>query len=414
MKLLYSANLIEIFVAAIAALGIVLTSQAQQIMPAEKVEALRQSFPKSELQHWNKVFNDPKTVLYTDQEIIPAYQHADRGLIVVGGGGSVFGSNTRTSFQWPGYNISGDDLERQKPHGFGGNANIEFPWRTPGGLDHAENSIGKFRFFRLPDRKGGGVYPVAYFENVLHGSKMGPHLGLSWIFPVGTVFGEVLALRDSSGELNTFEVRLRIRQEGYWDVDILRPFPTSKDLEAELRKRGKDSLADTVAASPVEMKTLRDPLHRNVAFVSKAGEAILPSIDPALAKALLNETPFKSAVGADWKGGANTASSKQAFSIVPKDYLGSFLGNDPDSCMECHKHTQKHVDEFDSVRQWYGRVRGSDGIFTWHPIDARSVSRSGFQMQPLIRRDFISAGWVAQFDPAVHKHDRYHLLEGEK
>jgi hypothetical protein len=60
-------------------------SLAQQIMPAEKAAALRQSFPKTDSEQWNKLFADPKTVLYTDQAIIPAYQHASVGLLVVNG-----------------------------------------------------------------------------------------------------------------------------------------------------------------------------------------------------------------------------------------------------------------------------------------------------------------------------------------
>jgi hypothetical protein len=387
---------------------------AQQIMPSEKVAALRQSFPKTDIARWNDLFSDPKTVLYTDQEIIPAYQHADRGLIQLGGGMSQLGQQSNTSFHWPGYNISGDAQETVKPDGYGGNANIEFPWRTPGGVDHSEHAIGKFRFFRLPDAPSGRVWPVAYFEDTLRGSKMGAHRGTSWIFPVGTVFGEVLALRDAAGQMNTFEVRLRIRQEGYWDVEILRPFPTEADLTAALQKRGEAELATQVAAAPVRMRKLKDTLHREMAFVSTAGSVELPEINPQLAKALLNETPFKSAIGAKWKGEAFSPTTLQPFGIVPRDYLGTHLGTDPDSCMECHKHTQRHVDSFDSVRQWYGYVRGSDGIFTWHPIEGATVSRSGGAITPRIRADFVRAGWVAPFDPAVHPHDRYHLLEGKK
>jgi hypothetical protein len=388
---------------------------AQQIMPADKAAALRQSFPKTDIERWNKLFADPKTVLYTDAEILPAYQHADRGLLHVGRGGSSIGQNSNTSFHWVGYNISADPNESAKGPGRGGNGNIEFPWRTPGGVDKSENAIGKFRFFRLPDAPGGKVYPVAYFPETLGGSRMGRHRGMAWIFPTGTVFGEVLALRDSVGELNTFEVRLRIRQEGYWDIEILRPFPTSGDLESALKERGLDQLAAKIEAAPVQTRTLRDRSHpTQVAFVSTTGSVELPAIDPDLAKTLLNDTPFKSAVGAKWKGEASAPTSLQNFGIVPKEYFGTHLGTDTDSCMECHKHTLRHVDTFDVGRDWYGYVRGSDGIFTWHPIDQATISRSGSAQSPRIRADFIRAGWVAPFDPAVHRHDRYHLLEATK
>lgn len=390
-------------------------AQAQQIMPSDKADALRASFPKTNIERWDKLFSDPKTVLYTDKEIIPAYQHADRGLLHLGGGMSSIGSNTTTSFHWVGYNISGDANEAAKGAGFGGNANIEFPWRTPGGLDKSENAIGKFRFFRLPDAAEGKQWPVVYFTDTLRGSRMGAHKGVAWLFPVGTVFGEVLTMRDAEGELNTFEVRLRIRSEGFWDVEILRPFPTETDFVSALRKRGLDELAQRVEAAPVEKKLLRDRQHpTEVAFVSTDATVALPAIDAKLAKALLNETPFKSAVGANWKGGAVSPTSAQNFSIVPREYFGAHIGNEPDKCMECHKHTLRHVDSFDAGRDWYGYVRGSDGIFTWHPIDASTVSRTGGNMQPGIRSDFARAGWVAPYDPSIHKHERYHFLEGSR
>jgi hypothetical protein len=386
---------------------------AQQIMPADKAAALRQSFPKTDIERWNKLFADPKTVLYTDAEILPAYQHANAGLLVISGGRQSIGTGRSTTFHWVGYNLSGDAQEDPKPDGLGGNANIEFPWRTPGGIAFNEAQIGKFRFFRLPD-SNGRVWPVVIFRSTRNDSKMGAHEVTDWMFPIGTVFGEVLALRDRESQLHTFEVRLRIREKDYWDVEILRPFPTERDLVAELEKRGQVELATKVMSAPVRTEAMTDRLHRRQAFASEKGRVALPSFDSQLAAALLDETPFKSAVGAQWKGTAIAPTTEQAFSIVPQNYLGTHLGNDPTSCMECHRHVQRHVDSFDSVRQWYGRIRGADGIFTWHPIANRAVARSGGRIPVEIREDFIRAGWVAQFNPSVHTRERYHPLEKSK
>ena len=33
---------------------------------------------------------------------------------------------------------------------------------------------------------------------------------------------------------------------------------------------------------------------------------------------------------------------------------------------------------------WRGKVRGSDGILTWHPFE---VPKSGFKMEPVLRKD---------------------------
>lgn len=390
--------------------------QGQQIMPAEKAAALRASFPLTDNDEWNKLFADPKTVLYTDREIVPAYQHANAGLLVVSRDGQSIGGDRFTTFHWVGYNISGDDRETVKPDGLGGNANVEFPWRSPGGLDVAQNEIGKFRFFRLPDRKGGGVYPVVYFRDRITGSKTASyHEAMRWVFPRGTIFGEVLAMKDSRGEVSTFEVRLRIREDDYWNVEVLRPFPTSSELTAELRKRGHDDLAVRVEAAPVQTVMMEDRLHRTKKGFKSADKSVtLPEFPEDVAKVLLNETKFKSAVGANFKDGAIAATSKQMFSIVPRGYLGPHIGNEPDKCMECHKHTLQHVDTFDSVRQWYGYVRGNDGIFTWHPIASRSIADTGGAIMPEIRQDFVRNGWVEKFDPAKHGEDRYLLLKGSR
>jgi hypothetical protein len=181
-------------------------------------------------------------------------------------------------------------------------------------LDVAQLEIGKFRFFRLPDRKSGGVYPVVYWREMIGGSKQGPHDALRWIFPIGTIFGEVLAMRDREGELSTFEVRLRIREADYWNVEILRPFPLESDLTEALRKRGQDELAQRVAAAPVRMMKMEDKLHRTKrGFASEDLSVTLPDFNEELSKALLNSTPFKSAVGAHYKRGAISPTAAQGF-----------------------------------------------------------------------------------------------------
>jgi hypothetical protein len=278
---------------------------ALQIVAADKLAAFRASLPATVNDKWQDVFSDPATLFYSEAEMPPAYQHADAGLIVNGSRMGFGTGNRATTFHWPKYNISGDFLERQKPHGQGGNANIEFPWRTPGGLDFAENATSSFKFMLLPARHGGGEgtrWPVVVYNETLRGSRMGPHEGYAWLFPVGTVFGEVLVLRDSRGLLHTFEVRLRIRESTYWDVDILRPFPTAKDLAKRLSELDGERYAVLIdqLTKPVVLtqKTLSDPDHRTRrGFVAQAAEDYLPRLGESLAADLLDSTPFKAAVG---------------------------------------------------------------------------------------------------------------------
>jgi hypothetical protein len=80
------------------------------------------------------------------------------------------------------------------------------------------------------------------------------------------------------------------------------------------------------------------------------------------------------------------------------------------SCAKCHESTLKHVDEFDTPRQWYGRVRGSDRIFTFHPIEPASISTNGAPRQVRLRQAFVDSGLVAWYDRSKHPSDVYQVL----
>lgn len=398
------------------------TAEAQiQIMPAEQVEALRRALPTTVGDKWQEYFNDPDTGFYTMKEMPAAYQHADAGLIV--GNVQVGFEPTRrvSSFHSALNNISGDARETQKPDGLGGNANIEFPWRMglAGGTDISEGIAGTFKMWRLPKRDGGGVWPVAWFNDVADGSRMGPHSVLNWVFPNGTWFAEVLFMRDSKGILHVWEVRVRVREKDYWDVDLLKPFVTSKQLATRLEKEGHLQLASAVNADrPLKEERLVDRLHRKKAFEGVGGVDVLPHLGEDLAAHLLDNTPFDSAIGAVWHEGTNGVKSlaptaSEPFSIVPPGYHGTFLGNDTNTCKNCHKHTLHHVDEFDVVRQWYGRVRGADQIFSWHPVEPSSVSPNGFRHETHLRRAFVEAGMLEHYDKAKHPPEMYSALPKE-
>lgn len=384
-------------------------AQVPQVCTLEKLAALRASLPATEGDKWQAVFRSEKTQFYSDAEIPAAYQHADGGLINNGSFTPVNGRTMATTFHSPRYNISGDAREAAKGQGMGGNANIEFPWRTPGGTDFSEGASNTFKFMRLPDR-GGGVWPVVWYRMTMDDNRIGPHTVYAWVFPVGTVFGEVLALRDSKGAMHTYEVRLRIREATYWDIEILRPFPREADLAMLLVDKGQNFTA--MRAAPVVSKRLTDTLHRRVGFDVAAETVTLPKLGEDLAAELLDSTPFKSAVGAAWRGDkAFAPTSSEPFSIVPANYHGTFLGTDTDSCKRCHEHTLKHVDHFDNQRNWYGRVRGSDQIFTWHPIDPGSVSYAGGAQQVQFRESFVRAGIIEAYDQSKHPADRYTVLK---
>ncbi len=45
----------------------------------------------------------------------------------------------------------------------------------------------------------------------------------------------------------------------------------------------------------------------------------------------------------------------------------------PDNCIQCHEDVGRHAFTITREREWYGYVRGSDGIFTLHPFDGHAV-----------------------------------------
>lgn len=388
-----------------------------QIMPAEKLASLRQSLPGTEKDVWQEFFDDPTTLYYTSTEMPVAYQHAMGGLVVSGSFMGRGGSAMQSTFHWALNNISGDANERQKPDGEGGNANVEFPWRhnVAGGTDESRGIAITFKMMRLPKKDSGSPWPVAWYSDVLGGSDQGPQSVLNWIFPKGTTFAEVLVMKDSKATLHTWEVRLRIRESNYWDVDVLKPFPTSSELAAALKREGYQS-EQVMRPRVIQMARLFDGLHRKPAFNVLAGVDELPTLGEDLAAKLLDSTPFKSAVGAVWHAGTNgvdalSPTTNERFSIVPPGFHGTFIGNDTESCKNCHRHTLKHVDEFDSVRQWYGRVRGGDQIFSWNPVEPSSVADNGASIRVVLRRAFVEAGMLEQYDKAKHPTDMYSLLE---
>jgi hypothetical protein len=370
-----------------------------RLMSPEREQVYRGFLPRVEDEEVAALLADPRLILYTEEEMPPAYQSWD---------GELQGIHS------PQYNISANGSE---PFG---NGNREFPWDTPAGT-HRARGITSVRFFRLPQDEAGRTLPVAWYRRVLPGDGT---LGYAWIFPVGTVFGEALALTGPDGYGYTFELRLRYRETGDWAVDVLRPFPSAAELAERIVELRPDwEQRPTLAAAvgrlrgPVEMKyhLIADSQPGRRTFEQWAGLDELPDLgDDDLVRELLTTTPFRSAVGKVWReeGGvpAFAATTKAPFHIVPADYDGGFVAADNVSCLRCHETTNRHVREFNPGRDWYGRVRGSDGIFTFHPFDPGSISYNGYGQGVAMRSEMVEAGVLQRYDPALHPADRYSVI----
>lgn len=374
------------------------TADAQfRLVSTEKEALLRKCLPDVDDAEMQAVLDDPELLFYTDAEMPRAYQLWD---------GQLQGLHS------PQYNISADNSE---PHG---NGNIEFPWGTPAGT-HRSSGVSSFRFLWLPSDTNGKRLPVVWFQKYLSGDSSP---GYAWRFPVGARVGEVLMMRAPNGYDYTFELRVRTREVGDWAVDVFRPFPISKQLAQAIRERRKDwesneQLSKIVAhlesAQPMPERYLADN-HGRPVIQQTQGVDVLPALESnKLVVELLTKTTFKSCLGEVWRQGedqvqAYAPTTSAEFHVVPANYDGGFIEVDRESCMRCHATVNQHVATFDYGRDWYGRVRGSDGIFSFHPFDPASISYNGYGTGIQMRPSLVKAGVIARYDPTVHGEAVYH------
>lgn len=331
---------------------------------SKQISSLIPSISNKDLESYLK----SSTVLYYNEETMPkAHQDFEGALI---------------GLHSPRYNISANYSE---PFG---NGNVEFPWGTPGGL-HRIKKVQGVKFFRLPE--GKKIKYIPYTDG-----------SYDWEFPNETIFGEIL-FQEIKGNLVTYEIRTRTKNEGKWRGNIFRPYLSSEELVDAIKinfsnyendnelKNLVDHLKDD---SKVETLKLENN-HPKTVFSSKADIDYLPEISEDKVLKLLMKKEFKSSLGINWRNTSNPASApstKADVHIVPKNYDGGFIAVESQSCMKCHETTNKHVNDFESSRDWYGRIRGNDGIFSFHIFSPSSISYDGITRQIRINSDLVDMG----------------------
>lgn len=335
-------------------------------------------WPKSN-DPWLNELKKKDLIFYNNDVMPPAYQDFD---------GALQGIHS------PSYNIS---AVRSEPIG---NANREFPWGAPAGL-HDSPNFKAFRFVSIP--KGEAIY---WYRQRLPRDTSASFV---WQYPAGTTFGEILMVTDPEGYDYTFELRTRTRNEKGWTMNSFRPFTTQAELAARVKKlvpgwKDKPELVQIVTGeSAREEKVLRlTNNHDLITFDATALQTHLPAIDHDLVRKLL-DTPFKSALGQEWKKSeegneAHAPTTEAAFHIIPKNFKGGFVEVSSTSCMKCHDSTLKHARDFQGARDWYGRVRGSDNIFSFHIFEPGSISPNGISRQPVVRQELVNAGLLKHWD----------------
>lgn len=403
-------------IVAILVCGLVMAGDQERpfaLAEKDQNEAYRKMLPNIKDEHLKNILADRSLIFYTDTEIPKAHQDWE-GLLQ-----GVLDSRE---------NVSGN---RSEPFG---NGNKEFPWGTPAGT-HLSDGITTLRFILLPRDEKGKMYPVVYYQTpkttygqrtlkdgtIISTDERHNREGWAWTFPKGTVVGEILMLSDSSGTPHAFEIRTRTRNLEKWVVNAYRPFPTAKDLVAGVKKLDgweKNKRLTTLVAhleEPLSATeyTLADTQPDKSVFSQKRHQDFLPAIDEEAAVSLLDKTPFSSALGAIWRGKGELAphapTTEAGFHVVPKKYTAGFIDVTSNSCMQCHKETNQHVNEFDIRRDWYGRIRGSDGIFSFHPFDPSCITRSGGRAVTFNKK-MVDAGVIAEFSSKIHPDTIYQRL----
>ncbi len=365
-----------------------------QLMPRERLDAYLRLLPEVDDPQLRETLRSADTIWYDESVMPPAYQIFDTAAAV---------NNTSIAgVHDPAYDISGgvDALDK-------GNANREFPWLHPAGTHLCpEGTLLAVKFFRLP-RVSGRLQPVGLY-------RLSSQRHLRWIFPVGTVFGEVLMISDPSGGWLPFELRTREREPDDWMTKVFRPLPTKYDTMLAAVSAGAD--ADTVRAIGDAAGTLatltsgaaNDAFHRDFRMTH------LPEMDPAVVRKLLRR-PFADATGVPWSSDSDGPTSRQAFSVVPQNYLGAVTGDaSRENCRSCHDSVGRKAEDFNFDREWYGRVRGSDGIFSWHPFSRESISKNGRGLPIKYRAEFLRAGLIKAWQPRQDDSRIYRLSKFEK
>lgn len=296
---------------------------------------------------------------------------------------------------------------------------FHFPFAT-GGADRSDDLV-KWNFLRLP-RASGALLPVVYTR--LKWTRW------QWLFPAGTIIGEVMATKFSDGTLKVFEIRTRHRHLDRWENRIFRPFPTADDLAYAVRERRPDWFLKPNLFTFVE--SLRSPGELSArrlettffpgTFAADDGHLdVLPDLgDPDLAKELLSDRLFKPAGATPWKqvGTAKTyaPSSDSRDGIVPRFYDGGMLPVDDQSCRRCHQDAGRAIADFYPVMVLYGELWGEDETFSWHPFDPKAYVSANGEVANFnndnrkLRAEFVKSGFVKAFDASVHSSAIYKAL----
>jgi hypothetical protein len=340
-----------------------------QILPADRLDRYARALPQIAHAKLIDVFGSPSTLWYDKTSMIPSYQDS------VGDG----------SFTPIGARANSQGLEIIVPEGRRlfdeDGVHWSFPFGHTAGLDQSHNKV-VINFLSLPI-ENDAFLPIVY--DVTDDDSARGGLGLHqwrWMFPKGTIIGEVVFIENPAGKLLPTEVRVRRRWIDGWSINAYRPFPTARSLAdaIERLRPAWESQANLRAfvehledPTTLEPRTVSSPGFNGIVTLEGSLD-VLPSLgDPALVEELLTTTTFVSSYGLSWKsnGGSTTfaPSTLEDVAVVPIASEAGLLEVRESSCTRCHQNAGKAIEDFEPAAVLYGDIWGSDQIFSFHPWD---------------------------------------------
>ena len=285
------------------------------------------------------------------------------------------------------------------------NANKDFPWPATVGLEEAPEGWYKtVNFLHLPVGK-----PVAIIDT---------ERPIKWIFPEGTTAGEIIFVRHPrTGQWWTQEVRTRTKDADVWEPGVFRPIRNLAEFYTALTELEPNT-------ARLYNRSQRHFHIRNIEedFVMKLEGHVerMENIDQRTVETLL-DLPFKDVTLDKWSDVSDSPMADQPFHILPQNYTFGTLKVDAQSCANCHRQTgikTNHLTPNEPIIKFnpsrVGRIRGGDGIFTWHPFHSSVVKHSitdrPEDLRVVYRKFDVDNRIIEAYDPAIHTEDEGYYM----
>lgn len=382
-----------------------------EFMKPEVLNPLKKAIPEIADADTQRIIKSPDTMWYDEESMVFLYQDSVES--VVGG--------RANNVAWQVGNSNRDNAGIAKLMNYFDPKTFKFPFGHAAGTDEVKN-VRVINFWS-PPKQGGSVMPVKWWKESSRGRWR-------WVFPVNTVFGEVLFQKAPNGQYYVFEVRTRTRYRDGWDVNMFRPYPTARSMADAIKKLRpnweSNSSTSQLVAHLMNKNTLTtrrlasQPYAQLFKPIDGALDVLPATTDSQLIIDLLTKKTFSSVEGTIWKENGELETygpgSNADFSIVPKGYTMGMYPVNEISCARCHEHTGRYLKDLEFDIQLYGEIWGEDRIFTWHLFKPNSGIYGTFDDvdgSRIINPNLVSAGLLQNTKPSASD-PAYKILPSSK